>query len=120
MNYSDLPVKTTPKWAVVIMQDHSPRKLRMTIGNQSFDLDVQDYSDEPERMEWFQDMLTKAMTRLTASPAEPSMESATIKLQVAAHAVLDLWDSHLWDWAKQDSSIILMHNLRCALDCKNE
>jgi hypothetical protein len=60
---ADKPVPVD--WSVQIMQDDKPRRLRLTIGVQSFYLDVQD--DEDGRMEWLCKQLTGAMEKLTAN-----------------------------------------------------
>jgi hypothetical protein len=56
-------------WIVHITYDYIPPRLRLTIGSQSFDIAVDYAEDEPERMEWFRDMLTKAMSRLQPAQA---------------------------------------------------
>lgn len=59
-------VQPIADWQVQIMQDWEPRRLRLTIGVQSFDVDVHDDPDEPGRMEWYLAQLTGAMNKLTA------------------------------------------------------
>lgn len=56
-------------WKVHIPDGYKPRRLRLSIGVQSFDIVVSDHPDEPERMEWFCDMLTKAMQSVAAPMA---------------------------------------------------
>lgn len=56
------------EWSVQILQDWDPRRLRLTIGVQSFDLDIHDEPDEPGRMEWHCAQLTGAMEKLTSQP----------------------------------------------------
>lgn len=60
-------------WRVFIDSVYDPRRLLLSIGVQRFDIAVEDDADDPGRMEWFRDMLTKAMSRLQAPQArEPS------------------------------------------------
>jgi len=60
--------ETVTNWTVQIMENYKPRRLRLTIGVQSFDIDVDD--EEDGRMEWFRDMLTKAMKNATSPPKQ--------------------------------------------------
>lgn len=64
-----LAVAAPMEWSVKIMQEWEPRRLRLTIGVQSFNLDIQDEADEPGRMEWHCAQLTGAMQKLTAARA---------------------------------------------------
>lgn len=80
------------RWTVQIMEDWKPRRLRLTIGVQSFDLDVHDDPEEPGRMEWYRDQLTKAML---ASAPQPSVDLAACD---RGGVTQPLTDKRLWLW----------------------
>ena len=67
---SSLPQIHRNDWQVKIMEDWKPRRLALTIGVQSFFLDVKDEPCEPGRMEWYRASLTNAVKNLIAPRPE--------------------------------------------------
>lgn len=77
-----LPPPGRTEWKVQIMQDWEPRRLRLTIGVQSFDLDIHDDPEEPGRMEWHCAQLTKAMEKLSP-PGRGMVPMTTAEIDLA-------------------------------------
>lgn len=65
-------------WAVNIDNDYKPPRLRLTIGVQSFNIYIDHVEEEPDRIEWYREMLTKAM--LDASPSPVACASGRVPL----------------------------------------